>query len=168
MTCWRRLRDWQHAGICDLTHFVLLNLLSRNGQIDLSRAVVDSCSVRAVFGGRKLGANPTDRAKRGSKRHLVCAGRGIPLAIELTGANCHDSTQALPKVITHAAKLAGLGRVFVHVQTMIQRTPYFCLPQKFSIIQMLLAEVHSTKARCRPSGEGMPQVLKIPSRRHRT
>jgi transposase len=36
------------------------------------------------------------RAKRGSKRHLICDGRGIPLAIELTGANCHDSTQALP------------------------------------------------------------------------
>src|SRR5438445_5666777 len=54
MTCWRRLRDWQHAGIWDLTHFVLLNWLSRNGQIDWSRAVVDSCSVRAVFGGRKL------------------------------------------------------------------------------------------------------------------
>ena len=55
MTCWRRLRDWQHAGIWDLTHFVLLNWLSRDGQIDWSRAVVDSCSVRAVFGGRKLG-----------------------------------------------------------------------------------------------------------------
>src|SRR6266702_3460681 len=55
MTCWRRLRDWQHAGICDLTHFVLLNWLARDGQIDWSRAVVDSCSVRAVFGGRKLG-----------------------------------------------------------------------------------------------------------------
>ena len=55
MTCWRRLRDWQHAGIWDLTHFVLLNWLSRNGQIDWSRAVVDSCSVRAVFGGRKRG-----------------------------------------------------------------------------------------------------------------
>jgi transposase len=27
---------------------------------------------------------------------LICDGRGIPLAIELTGANCHDSTQALP------------------------------------------------------------------------
>ena len=25
MTCWRRLRDWQHAGIWDLIHFVLLN-----------------------------------------------------------------------------------------------------------------------------------------------
>jgi transposase len=55
MTCCRRLRDWEHAGIWDLTHFVLLNWLSRDGQIDWSRAVVDSCSVRAVFGGRKLG-----------------------------------------------------------------------------------------------------------------
>ncbi len=51
MTCWRRLRDWQHAGIWDLIHFVLLNWLSRDGQVDWSRAVVDSCSVRAVFGG---------------------------------------------------------------------------------------------------------------------
>jgi len=32
MTCWRRLRDWQHAGIWDLTHFVLLNWLARDGQ----------------------------------------------------------------------------------------------------------------------------------------
>jgi len=51
MTCWRRLRDWQQAGILDLIHFVLLNWLSRDGRIDWSRAVVDSCSVRAVFGG---------------------------------------------------------------------------------------------------------------------
>jgi hypothetical protein len=29
-----------------------------------------------------------------------------------------------PKAITHAARLAGLGRIFVHVQTMIQRVPY--------------------------------------------
>ena len=76
MTCWRRLRDWQHAGIWDLMHYVLLDWLARNDQIDWSRAVVDSCSVRAVCGGTKTGPNPTDRAKRGSKRHLICdAGR---------------------------------------------------------------------------------------------
>jgi transposase len=50
------------------------------------------------FWGPQTGANPTDRAKRGSKRHLICDGRGIPLAIELTGANCHDSTQTFPLV----------------------------------------------------------------------
>ncbi len=26
---------------------------------------------------------------------MICDGRGIPLAIRTTGANCHDSTQAL-------------------------------------------------------------------------
>jgi len=53
MSCWRRLRDWQQAGLWDLIHFALLNWLSRENQIDWSRAVVDSCSVRAVFGGSK-------------------------------------------------------------------------------------------------------------------
>jgi transposase len=53
MTCWRRLRDWQQAGIWDLIHFVLLDWLGRSGQIDWSCAAVDSCSVRAVFGGRR-------------------------------------------------------------------------------------------------------------------
>jgi transposase len=51
MTCWRRLRDWHEAGIWDLIHFALLDWLSRYSRIDWSRAVVDSCSVRAVFGG---------------------------------------------------------------------------------------------------------------------
>jgi len=62
MTCWRRLRDWQHAGIWDLIHFALVDWLARNDQIDWSRAVVDSCSVRTNFGGSQTGPNPTDRA----------------------------------------------------------------------------------------------------------
>jgi transposase len=53
MTCWRRLRDWQHAGIWQLIHFVFLDWLARGERIDWSRAVVDGSSVRAVFGGRR-------------------------------------------------------------------------------------------------------------------
>jgi hypothetical protein len=69
MTCWRRLRAWQQDGIWDFIHFAVRDWLSRDGQIDWSCAVVDSCSVRAVF-GPLTGPNPTDTAKRGSKRHL--------------------------------------------------------------------------------------------------
>ena len=58
MTCWRRLRDWREAGIWQLIHFVLLDWLSRRGQIDWSKAIVDSSSVRAVFGGSRLGPIP--------------------------------------------------------------------------------------------------------------
>ena len=53
MTCWRRLRDWQDADIWQLIHFCLLDWLARYGRIDWSRAVLDSCSIRAVFGGFK-------------------------------------------------------------------------------------------------------------------
>lgn len=47
------------------------------------------------FWGPQTGPNPTDRAKPGSKRHLICDGQGVPLAAQLTGANRHDSQQAL-------------------------------------------------------------------------
>jgi transposase len=98
MTCWRRLRDWQLASIWDLIHFALLDWLARGGFIDWSRAIVDSCSLRAVYGGPETGPNPTDRAKRGSKHHLICDARGMPLAVKLTGANRNDSQEALPLV----------------------------------------------------------------------
>ena len=63
MSCWRRLRDWQEAGVWQLIHFVLLDWLARYGQIDWSRAVVDGSSVRAVFGGfKQVPTPPTERS----------------------------------------------------------------------------------------------------------
>lgn len=51
MTCWRRLRDWNEAGVWNRLHQVLLDELDESGQIDWSRAAVDSSHVRAK-GGR--------------------------------------------------------------------------------------------------------------------
>jgi len=45
-----------------------------------------------------VGPNPTDWAKAGSKRYVLTDGRWVPLAIELTGANAHDSQPALALV----------------------------------------------------------------------
>jgi transposase len=53
MTCWRRLRDWQRRGVWQRLHCLLLDKLREADKIDWSRAVVDSTSVRAVFGGRR-------------------------------------------------------------------------------------------------------------------
>jgi transposase len=58
MTCWRRLRDWQEAGLWQLIHCVLLDWLARCERIDWSRAIVDGSSVRAVFGGRRQVPTP--------------------------------------------------------------------------------------------------------------
>lgn len=64
MTCWRRLRDWQKAGVWDKIHQELLNRLRHIDQIDFSRALIDSGSVRAVFGGRKQARIPRIDANR--------------------------------------------------------------------------------------------------------
>jgi transposase len=50
VTCWRRLRDWQRAGVWQQLHHVLLDQLGRQGQLDWSRASLDSLSVRAKRG----------------------------------------------------------------------------------------------------------------------
>src|SRR5438094_7754104 len=47
MTCWRRLRDWQQAGIWFGPRQVLLRQLDDAGTIDWSRAAVDSSFARA-------------------------------------------------------------------------------------------------------------------------
>jgi transposase len=42
MTCWKRLRDWQQAGVWRRVHHRLLERLQHAGAIDWSRAAVDS------------------------------------------------------------------------------------------------------------------------------
>lgn len=58
MSCWRYLNAWQEAGVWQRIHEVLLARLRAADQIDWSRAVVDSSSVRAVLGGRKRAPIP--------------------------------------------------------------------------------------------------------------
>ncbi|HOJ28077.1 MAG TPA: transposase [Spirochaetota bacterium] len=42
--------------------------------------------------GEKIGKNPTDRAKNGTKRHIYVDGNSIPLGLSLSGADVHDIT----------------------------------------------------------------------------
>ena len=62
MTCWRRLRDWQEAGVWETLHQVLLDRLGRADQIDWSRASVDSQSIPAIGVGKR-GSLPPARIR---------------------------------------------------------------------------------------------------------
>jgi len=64
VTCWRRLREWTEAGVWPAIHEKLLGILGRKGRLDLSRAAIDSSSVRAVFGGRTRARTPRIGPKR--------------------------------------------------------------------------------------------------------
>jgi transposase len=91
VTCWRRLREWQEAGVWERLHKVLLDRLGEADRIDWERASLDSASIPAKRGGEKTGKNPTDKGKAGTKRHLVSDRSGIPLAVMTSEANAHDS-----------------------------------------------------------------------------
>lgn len=52
-TCWRRLEEWQQAGVWDRLHALLLARLRAAGEIEWSRAVVDSSHVQAKKGAPK-------------------------------------------------------------------------------------------------------------------
>jgi len=90
VTCWRRLRDWQSAGVWRRLHRALLDLLGRVGIVDWARASLDSASLPAKR-GEAVEPNPTDRGKPGSKHHFLTDQNGVPLAVVLTAANVHDS-----------------------------------------------------------------------------
>jgi transposase len=64
MTCWRRLRDWQAAGVWERLHHVLLDRLGTANAIDWSRAALDSASVPAKRGALRPGRTRPTGASR--------------------------------------------------------------------------------------------------------
>jgi transposase len=51
VTAWRRLRDWEAAGVWEQLHAELLKRLNAAGAIDWSASVVDGSHIRALQGG---------------------------------------------------------------------------------------------------------------------
>ncbi|MEU4921404.1 IS5 family transposase [Streptomyces parvus] len=95
MTCWRRLRDWNQAGVWQRLHETLLAELNAAARLDWSRCVVDSARQGAKR-GLHTGPSPVDRGRAGSKHHVITDGHGTPLAVLLTGGNRNDVTQLMP------------------------------------------------------------------------
>jgi transposase len=63
-TCWRRLRDWQEAGVWEELHRVLLDRLGEADRIDWERAALDSASVPAKRGAKEPARIRRIREKR--------------------------------------------------------------------------------------------------------
>lgn len=71
MTCWRRLRDWNNAGVWRQLHLTLLRKLRAADRIDFTRALVDSGTVRAVGGAS--GPARTPRTGGNPARNATCS-----------------------------------------------------------------------------------------------
>src|SRR5215217_4203502 len=81
MTCWRRLRDWQAAGVWDRLHQTLLDELGDADQLDWERVCLDSASIPA-----KKGDPLPDRIRR------IAANRARSAIVFRTNAARHSSS----------------------------------------------------------------------------
>lgn len=68
VTCWRRLREWQEAGVWEKLHRVLLDRLGETDQIEWERACLDSASIPA-----KKGAAKPERIRRIKEKRVRSA-----------------------------------------------------------------------------------------------
>jgi putative transposase len=85
-----RFQTWQQQGRFAAIMRVLVRFYARTRRVQWRWQAIDSRSCAAPLGGDATGKNPTDRAKRGSKVHILVDQRGAPLAVQITGANRHD------------------------------------------------------------------------------
>lgn len=80
MSCRRRLRDWQQAGVWQQLHDAMLYRLQEYDQIEWARS--DRFGQHAFpLGGSHAGPNSTDRGKLGCKHHVIVDQSGLPLAV---------------------------------------------------------------------------------------
>jgi putative transposase len=100
-------QSWLEQGLFAKLVRVMLRFYARCRRIQWRWQAVDSRSCPAPLGGEATGKNPTDRAKRGSKVHILVDHRGAPLAVYITGANRHDKWGAARLVISIMAKRPG-------------------------------------------------------------
>lgn len=96
-------------------------------------------------GGAATGPSPVDRRKTGSKHHLICDGRGIPLHVITTAANVNDITQTL-NLVDGIPPVAGRpGRPRRRPESVLgDKTPH--QPSVASALPEVLSLVKSSKA----------------------
>jgi transposase len=104
-TVYERFNRWSKDGTWNRLLEALHVRLDAAGKIDWDLFCIDGSSIRASRAA--AGASPTDgtpaepedhalgrsRGGYGSKIHLVCDGKGLPMAVTVTAGQRHESTQ---------------------------------------------------------------------------
>ncbi|WP_242482168.1 IS5 family transposase [Thiocystis violacea] len=97
-TVHEHFQKWVHAGVLSELFRVMANAYQEQIGLQWTWQSMDGALVQAPVHGQSvclaeegLGRNPTDRGRSGSKLHLQVDQQGVPLGVEVVGANVHDS-----------------------------------------------------------------------------
>jgi putative transposase len=86
----RWFQRWCRNGILERTWAVLIEECDEFGAVNWRWQAADGRLGKARFGGQKVGKNPTDRAKNGTKQSVLVDADGGPLGVVIDGANIPD------------------------------------------------------------------------------
>jgi putative transposase len=86
----RWFQRWSRNGVFERIWAVLVESCDELGAVDWKWQAADGMLGKARLGGKKVGKNPTDRGKPGTKKSLLVDGDGGPLGAVIAGANVPD------------------------------------------------------------------------------
>jgi putative transposase len=86
----RWFQRWCRNGVLEKIWAALLEECDELGAVHWKWQAADGMLGKARFGGDKVGKNPTDRGKNGTKKSLLVERDGGPLGVVIDGANVPD------------------------------------------------------------------------------
>jgi putative transposase len=99
-----RFQMWVRAGVFEKLWRSGLLFFDQHKGLCWSFQALDGAITKAPLGGEATGLNPTDRAKRGTKRSRLVEGNGVPIGLVVDGANVHDGVLAQDTLVGVVAK----------------------------------------------------------------
>ncbi len=97
-TVHEHFQTWVQAGVVRKLFGLMADVYEEQIGLQWTWQSMDGALVQAPVHGQAaclaqegLGRNPTDRGRSGSKFHLLVDQQGVPLGVEVVGANVHDS-----------------------------------------------------------------------------
>jgi transposase len=86
----RRFQEWAAAGVFLAFWEYGLRAYDALKGIDWEWLAMDGAMTKAPLGGKKVGKNPTNRGKLGTKQSVLTDGDGVPIGVAVEGANRND------------------------------------------------------------------------------
>jgi putative transposase len=87
----RWFQRWCEGGVMERIWADLVAECDELKEVHWDWQSADGCMGKARHGGDKVGKNPTDRGKNGTKRSVVVDEQGGPLGVVIDGANRNDT-----------------------------------------------------------------------------
>lgn len=107
------------------------------------------------FWGAHTGPNPTDRAKAGCKRHVLSDAEGLPLVVQTTPANLHDSRMMLNLVVAMPPISGPRGRPRIKPKRLQGDAAYGCATLAALVEDLGIQPLLKPLGKNQPHGSGL-------------